>query len=425
MIPAPARPRVVFVNRFYWPDEQATAQLLVDLAEGLAARGWPVTVVTSRNTPAAPDGSAPEQRHGVTIIRVGRPQRRSRSLAGKAFDYAAFTLALRHRLKRELAPGDWLVALTDPPSLAPLAAAIARRRKARLIHLIKDIHPEVAFAVARSRWLPFLSAPWIRWRDRAWRQAEFCVTIGQDMASLVAEHGVTSARLRVIPDWAPGGEALAPVPPAQNELRHAWGVADRFVVAYSGNLGRVHILEPVLAAATLLRDERDLMFLFIGDGPLRSALEAVARARKLGNVRFLPPQPRSRLSESLSVGDVHLVTLRAGCERCVYPSKLYGILAVARPVVFVGSPQCALAKSIRQRGAGLVISPGDPAALAAALRELRTDADRRTTMAQAAARWSHETGGLAAALDAWAELLETGQARSTLSGLAGTVISPA
>ena len=425
MTPAPARPRVVFVNRFYWPDEQATAQLLVDLAEGLAARGWPVTVVTSRNARATPDSSANERRHGVTIIRVGSPQRRSRSLAGKAFDYAAFTLALRHRLKRELAPGDWLVALTDPPSLAPLAAAIARRRNARLIHLIKDIHPEVAFAVARSRWLPFLSALWIRWRDRAWRQAEFCVTIGQDMASLVAEHGVAATRLCVIPDWAPGGETLAPVSPAQNKLRHAWGVADKFVVAYSGNLGRVHILERVLAAATLLRDERDLVFLFIGDGPRRSALEATARTQGLSNVRFLPPQPRSRLSESLSVGDVHLVTLRAGCERCVFPSKLYGILAVARPVVFVGSPQCELAQSVRQRGAGLVISPDDPAALAAALRELRADADRRMAMAQAAARWSRETGGLSAALHAWAKLLGTSQAPPNLSGLAGTVISPA
>jgi glycosyltransferase involved in cell wall biosynthesis len=315
--------------------------------------------------------------------------------------------------------------MTDPPALAPIAASAARRANARLVHWLQDIHPEISLALSDSRLLAALSGPWMRWRDAAWRSAYACVAISRDMASLVSERGISPEHLRVIPNWAPSGEALAPVPPAQNELRHAWGVADRFVVAYSGNLGRVHILEPVLAAATLLRDERDLMFLFIGDGPLRSALEAIARALKLGNVRFLPPQPRSRLSESLSVGDVHLVTLRSGCERCVYPSKLYGILAVARPVVFVGSPQCTLAQSIRQRGAGLVIPPDDPAALAAALRELRADAVRRMAMTQAAARWSRETGGLTAALHAWEQLLETGQVRPTLSGLAGTVISPA
>ena len=423
MISNPARPRVVFVNRFYWPDELATAQLLTDLAEGLAARGVEVVVIASHDGTASTP--ARENRHGVEIVRVRSTRWGHRGVAAKAADYLTFALAARRVLRAWVQPGDWLVAMTDPPTLAPTAASAARRANARLVHWLQDIHPEISLALSDSRLLAALSGPWMRWRDAAWRSAYACVAISRDMASLVSERGISPEHLRVIPNWAPSGEALAPVPPAQNELRHAWGVADRFVVAYSGNLGRVHILEPVLAAATLLRDERDPVFLFIGDGPQRSALEAIARAQGLGNVRFLPPQPRSRLSESLSVGDVHLITLRAGCERYVFPSKLYGILSVARPVVFIGSPQCELAQGIRQRGAGLVIPPGDPAALAAALRELWTDADRRTTMALAAARWSRETGGLAAALDAWAELLETSQARPTLSGLAGSAIPPA
>ena len=423
MISDPARPRVVFVNRLYWPDELATAQLLTDLAEGLAAHGGQVVVITSHDgTASMPDREA---RHGVEIVRVRSTRWGHRGMAAKAADYLTFALAGRRALRAWVRPGDWLVAMTDPPSLAPIAASVARRANARLVHWLQDIHPEISLALSDSRLLAALSGPWMRWRDAAWRSAYACVAISRDMAGLVSERGISPEHLCVIPDWAPGGETLAPVSPAQNKLRHAWGVADKFVVAYSGNLGRVHILERVLAAATLLRDERDLVFLFIGDGPRRSALEATARTQGLSNVRFLPPQPRSRLSESLSVGDVHLVTLRAGCERCVFPSKLYGILAVARPVVFVGSPQCELAQSVRQRGAGLVISPDDPAALAAALRELRADADRRMAMAQAAARWSRETGGLSAALHAWAKLLGTSQAPPNLSGLAGTVISPA
>jgi glycosyltransferase involved in cell wall biosynthesis len=389
----------------------------------LAAHGVEVVVIASHDgTASMPDR---ETQHGVEIVRVRSTRWGHRGMAAKAADYLTFALAARRALRAWVRPGDWLVAMTDPPALAPIAASVARRANARLVHWLQDIHPEISLALADSRLLAALSGPWMRWRDAAWRSAYACVAISRDMASLVSERGISPEHLRVIPNWAPSGEALAPVPPAQNELRHAWGVADRFVVAYSGNLGRVHILEPVLAAATLLRDERDPVFLFIGDGPRRSALEATARIQGLGNVRFLPPQPRSRLSESLSVGDVHLVTLRSGCERCVYPSKLYGILAVARPVVFVGSPQCTLAQSIRQRGAGLVIPPDDPAALAAALRELQADPDRCLAMAQAAARWSHETGGLAAALPAWEKLLETSQTRPTLSGLAGDVISPA
>ena len=404
MISDPTRPRVVFVNRYYWPDELATAQLLTDLAEGLAAHGGQVVVIASHDgTASMPDREA---RHGVEIVRVRSTRWGHRGMAAKAADYLTFAFAARRALRARVRPGDWLVAMTDPPALAPIAASVARRADARLVHWLQDIHPEISLALSGSRLLAALSGPWMRWRDAAWQSAHACVAISRDMAGLVGEHGISPEHLRVIPDWAPGGETLTPVPPAQNELRHAWGVADKFVVAYSGNLGRVHALESVLAAAALLRNERDLVFLFIGNGPRRPALEAAARAEGLTNVRFLPPQPRSRLAESLSVGDVHLVTLLTGCERCVFPSKLYGILAVARPVVFVGSPQCELAQSVRQHGAGLVIPPDDPAALAAALCDLRAVAERRNAMAEAAARWAHETGGLPAALAAWTKLLE-------------------
>lgn len=395
------RPRLVFANRFYWPDEQATAQLLVDLAEGLAARGWSVTVVTSRSA-AAPAGG---HRHGVDIIRVGGLQSRRRHLAGKALDYAIFSFALRRGLARHLRPGDLLIALTDPPSMAPLAATAARRAGTRLLHLIKDIHPEVGIAVSGSRLLATLSKPWVGWRDRAWRRADFCVTISADMASAVAEHGVQPERIRLLPDWAPGGDALAATAPATADLRRAWGLEGKFVVAYSGNLGRVHALEPLAPAAALLGDLADLVFAFVGDGPRRRALEAAVAQRRLTNVRFLPPQPRDRLAESLSVGDVHLVTLRAGCERFVYPSKLYGVLAVGRPIVFVGPPHCELAEAVRRRGAGLVADDNDPVAVAAAIRALHADPPRREAMGRAAAAWFRATGGLQAALDGWEKLL--------------------
>ena len=401
----PNLPHVVFVNRYYWPEEPATAQLLVDLAEGLAARGRRILVVTSHDgTTATP---RQETRRGVDVIRVGATRWGRRGMAGKAIDYLTFALAARRILRRQVQAGDWLVAMTDPPVLAQISAAAARRADARLVHWIQDVHPEISLALSGSRPLAALSSPWRRWRDGAWRQADACVAISRDMAGLVGEHGVAPGRIWTIPNWAPGGEALASVPRNENRLRHEWGLDGKFVVAYSGNLGRVHALEPVLAAAADLRDDSDLVFLFIGDGPQRRALEAQARSHGLTNVRFLPPQPRARLAESLSAGDVHLVTLRAGCERCVFPSKLYGILAVARPIVYVGPPQCELAGAVRTSGAGLVVDAREPHTLAASLRQLRDDAGRRTAMAQAAAGWACSTGGLPAALAAWEEMLAT------------------
>ncbi|MDD2762339.1 MAG: glycosyltransferase family 4 protein [Opitutaceae bacterium] len=394
---------MVFVNRYYWPDAPATAQLLTDLAEGLAGRGWKVTVIASH------DGNAGtpvrESRHGVDVMRVRSLRWGRHDLIAKAGAYFTFTFSARRMLRRHLQANDWLVAMTDPPVLAPIAAAAARRAGARLVHWLQDIHPEIGLALSHSRLLALLSKPWVRRRDAAWQCAQACVAISRDMAALVGQHGLAPKQIRLIPNWASGGESLAPVPAEQNPLRRAWGLAGKFVVAYSGNLGRVHALEPVLAAAARLRNEAGLVFLFLGDGPRRPALEAQARAQGLTNVHFLPPQPQARLSESLSVGDVHLVTLQAGCERYVFPSKLYGILAVARPVVFVGPPHCELAEAVRHNGAGLTVDSSDPSALAAAVRDLMNDAPRCAAMGQAARCWSQATGGRRAALEAWETVL--------------------
>jgi len=393
--------RVVFANRVYWPDEQATAQLLTDLAEGLAARGWPVTVLTGY----VGDTASSEQRNGVEIQRVGGRQGRHRHLVGQALTYVWFTLALRASLRRTLQSGDILVAMTDPPSLPLVAAAASRRAGAHLVHWVQDIHPEVGLALRPSRLLAAVSSPWMRWRDAAWHRGEACVALGDDMARYAASRRVPANRIRVIPNWAPGGHRLAPVPVAGNSLRREWHVEDRFVVAYSGNLGRVHALEPVLAAAARLRDDAEVALLFCGDGPRRPAMEQAVRLQGLANVRFLPPLPRERLAESLSVGDVHLVTLRAGCEHFVYPSKLYGVLAVGRPIVFVGPPRCDLAEEVRRRGAGMVAADDDPEAIAAAIRTLHADPTLRASMGRKAAEWFRATGGLPAALASWEELL--------------------
>ena len=402
-VPAPSSPRVAFINRYYWPDELATAQLLTDLAEGLAARGRRVAVVTSR--PANAASPEREVRHGVDIIRLRATRWGRRGLVGKACDYLTFTLAARRALRQDLRSGDLLVALTDPPALAPFAAAASRRSGATLIHWLQDIHPELEFALSGSRLLASASRSWVHRRDLAWRAARACVAISRDMAALVRERGVADGRIQVVPNWAPGGEALFAVPPEQNSFRQEWNLHGKFVVAYSGNFGRVHALEPVIEAAAQLRDERDLVFLFVGDGPRRPALEAAVRSQGLDNVRFQPFQPRSRLAENLSTGDVHLVTLRPGCERCVFPSKLYGILAVGRPVVYFGPSNCELADAVHRHSAGVVVDVAQPADLAAALRKLKSGVERRQAMAGAALQWARETGGLTAALDDWEKIL--------------------
>lgn len=390
--------RLIFINRFYWPETPATGQLLTDLAERLAASGADVAVITSHS--GATNLPERERRNSVDIHRVRGTRWSSAGLVGKAVDFATFSLGALWRLHRLATRDAIVIALTDPPLLGIGATWIARWRRAGTVHWIQDIYPELAIALARQGWLRVLRPL----RNRAWRQADACVTLGEDMTTVLADAGVDPGRRVVIPNWAPAG--VAPPPPAESErLRSAWGLGGKFIVAYSGNLGRVHDLEPVLAAAEALRDEPEMAFLFVGDGPQRAALEAEARRRQLGNVSFRDAQPRDQLAASLAAADVHLVTLRPGCERLVFPSKLYGITAVGRPVVFIGPPGCELARLVAQQDLGAAVDRDDVPQIVAVLQSLRRDPAQRARHGAAALRFAtdHDVGS---AVRRWRTLLD-------------------
>ena len=388
--------RFVFINRFYWPEEPATAQLLTDLTQALAALGHEVAVVTSR-----PGASSPrhETHAGVQIVRVRSTRWARRGLPGKAIDFASFycgaLLAIAHNSRR----GDIVVALTDPPLIGIGAWLVARLRGAKLVHWVQDIYPEIAVALTGQSWLGVVAPV----RNLAWRRAEACVTLGTDMAGLISAAGVKPHQLTVIPNWAPSGLTIQTAA-AADSLRADWGLAGKFVVLYSGNLGRVHDLEPLLDVADHLRAHAHIVLLFVGSGAQLPQLKAAAAQRGLNNIRFHPPQPRARLATSLALGDVHLVTLRPGCERSVFPSKLYGICAVGRPVFFVGPADCELARLVRDGGIGRTFTRGASRDLALAISALAIAPVEREQLARAAAAFAARSGNAATAAQRWINL---------------------
>jgi glycosyltransferase involved in cell wall biosynthesis len=389
--------RVVFVNRFYWPEEPATAQLLADLAGALAAAGRRVRVLASN--PGGAGRPAREQHEGVEIVRLRSPRFGGRGRVAKAASWAGFALAALWWVTCHTRRGDTVVLLTDPPLLAAVAGPLARARGARVVHWVQDIYPELPLALG-ARGLGWLRAV----RDRAWRRADACVAPGTDMAAFIRDRGVSVAAIHVIANWAPLGLA-----PADDHVRagqrRAWGVADRFVVAYSGNLGRVHDLEPVLGLAAALQAEPAFVFLFIGDGAQRPPLEELARARALTNVRFLPPVPRPALAAGLAAADVQLVTLRAACTQLVFPSKLAGAAAAGRPVLFIGPPDCEPARLVATGGFGASFARDATAAMADTLRAWQAAPAVRAALGRAAETFAAREAGLAPAVARWEALL--------------------
>jgi glycosyltransferase involved in cell wall biosynthesis len=373
--------KVVFVNRFFYPDQSATSQLLSDLAMHLAAAGMEVAVVTSRlrYQDAAPVYAARERVGGVQVLRVLTSRFGRFSLPGRALDYLTFYVAAGWTLLRVVKAGDVLVAKTDPPLISVVAALVAARRGARLVNWVQDLFPEVA-AAAGVRRLDGALGRWLRvWRDWSLARAECCVVIGERMARRLSAEAVPRNKLRVIHNWV-DGDVIAPMAHADNAWRAGLDLDAALVVGYSGNLGRAHEYETVLGAAEALRARSDIVFLFIGGGVLSRAFQQACEERGLSNVRFLPYQPKTCLRESLGACDVHLIVLRPEMEGLVVPSKFYGVAAAGRPMLFVGDPEGEIAGMIRAAGAGVAVATGDVQGLAGVIIRLASDAEAREAM---------------------------------------------
>jgi glycosyltransferase involved in cell wall biosynthesis len=259
--------RIIFLNRFFFPDHSATSQILSDLAFHLAAAGHDIHVITSqqRYDDSRAGLSASEQIRGVTVHRVPTTQFGRSNLVGRGFDYASFYASLWRAVNRIAGPGDILVAKTDPPMLGALAMHAAKRRNAHLVNWLQDLYPEVAMRLG----VPFikgnLGGALTRIRDASLRSATATVVIGERMAAKLRERGIPADRIHVIPNWC-DDTAIHPAPEKNNPLRHAWSLEGKFVVGYSGNLGRAHEFETILDAARRLWADTGIIFLIIGGG---------------------------------------------------------------------------------------------------------------------------------------------------------------
>lgn len=375
--------KIIFVNRYFSPDHSATSQLLSDLAFDLASRGQDIHVITGGQLYTDPRASllSEEVICGVKVHRVRTSRFGRMRLWGRMLDYLTFYLGATWHLLRSIQPGDVVVAKTDPPMMSVCAAWAAKFRKGILVNWVQDLFPEVATSldVAGVRFLaPMLK----RLRNASLQQSRSNVVLGGRMAQRLRDEGVPSDRITVIENWA-DGDVIQPVPRADNPLLREWGLEDKFVMGYSGNMGHVHEFKTMIDAAELVKDEAAIAFVFIGSGIARPWLEDEVARRGLKNVHFHPYQPAGRLRWSLSVPDVHFVSLRPTLEGLIVPSKFYGIAAAGRPIIHIGDPDGEIARILEREQCGWNYCIGEVGPLAQCIRGL---SQRRDEAAEAGSR---------------------------------------
>lgn len=390
--------RVVFVNRFFYPDLAPTGQLAADVAFDLAAHGREVHAVTSRLSYDAPGRAlaADETVRGVRVHRVWTTRFGRGTLPGRALDYASFYVSATLKLLALLRAGDVVVAKTDPPLVSACAAFAAWVRRARLVNWQQDIFPEAAVELGFGSLAGVLGCPIRMARNWSLRRAAANVALGERMAARLRGI-VPRAPVHVIHNWADGAR-VRPI--------REMGRDGRFVAGYSGNMGRAHELETILEACLRLKDEPAFAFVFTGGGQKRAQIEEAVRRHGLSNVELRPYVEEEHLAESLGACDVHLVSLLPRLVGLIVPSKFYGVAAAGRPAIFVGDPDGEIARLLRRHEIGISVRPGDVEGLVTAIQSLRKDEAGRLAMGARARKAFEAQWDKPIALAKWRALIE-------------------
>jgi glycosyltransferase involved in cell wall biosynthesis len=337
--------KVLLLNQCFWPDVVATGQQLTMLARRLSDRGHQVTVITSRrgyDNPAMIFAKH-ERLQGIEIFRISSLGLGKSSRWRRFLNFGSFLLTCAGRLF--LTPRqDVVVALTSPPLISWIGAVFTRLKGGKLVFWTMDINPDEAFAAG---WLKensltgqFLS----RLLKSSLDRASAIIALDRFMKDRIAAKGVDSAKIEVIPPALDDGVHYAEE--GREAFRQQNDLTGKFVVMYAGNHSPCNPLNTLLESAEALKTHPDILFLFVGGGSALGTVRAFAETRGLTNIRCLPYQPYDKLSALLSSADLQVVVLGDAFKGIVHPSKIYNILAVGSPFLFIGPDESHVSELI-------------------------------------------------------------------------------
>lgn len=366
--------KILIFAHYYHPDVASTGQILKDLAEGMTDE-FDVTVicVVPSYTGTIEDKYKTqkyyyEEINGVKLIRVSVPNfTKSNKLSRVRNIITYFYRALIACTKT--GKQDYVFTISQPPILGGLLGVFGKWIKnAKMIYCIQDFNPEQIMAVNYSSNKFLLSLMMILDKFSC-RQSDLIITVGRDLVETVKKRfeGKNVPKTVMINNWINEKE-IYPLPaenPGVIAFKEKYGLIDKFVIMYSGNIGLYYDLENILKViekfkpGTKAKDGREVVFVFVGAGSVLDKLKKYKDDNNMDNVLFIPYQPKEQLIYSLNAGDVHWCVNAKGIKGVSCPSKAYGIMAVGKPIIGVLEYGTEIRSLIEKCRCGKCCEPGD------------------------------------------------------------------
>jgi colanic acid biosynthesis glycosyl transferase WcaI len=379
--------KILLITMYFAPDPAANSVIMTELVEHLLGLGHDVTVVTT--FPHYDTNHIwPEYRgklvqrdtyHGAQIVRtyIYVPQDKT-SLFGRLLNYVSFNvlstlggLCCKHF--------DAILAPSPPLTIGLSAYIISRLRRVPFVYNVQDIYPDIAIrlgVLTNPRLIRFF-----QWLERfVYRKAAGVTVLSEGFRQNLLRKGVADEKVHIIPNFI-DVDFVKPLPKA-NAFARAYGLDDKVVVMYAGNIGLSQGLDSVLEVARLLHNEPEIRFVIVGNGAAKKDLTARAVWMQLDNVLFLPFQPRESVPEMYASADISLVCLRDGIGNESVPSKAYTIMASARPLVAAVGAEAETRQLIADADCGVAVDSGNPAQLADAIRKLAQAPEHRCRLGE-------------------------------------------
>ncbi len=369
------------ISEIYYPEEIGTGYYLTRLAEGLG-RSFNINVLCGYPTYAARGTALPSQeiRNGVRIERCRGTTFNKDVLLLRLVNLVTVSISIFLKALFRVQRRDIVLVVTNPPLLPFVVGMVCRLRKAQCVLRLDDVYPEILIATgiaSQRNWgvrvLSYMT-------KRLYRSVDRITVVGRDMARL-AHHklGYVPKPISVIPNWA-DIDLIVPMARKDNQLLKDLQLENKFVIQCAGNMGRAQGIENMFAAIKLLRAERNIHFLFIGDGAKKKWMQDEVRNAHLDNVTLLDQRPRSDQPNFLNASDITMISLLPGMTGAGVPSRMYNSMAAGKPIVAITEPESELALVVNEEQIGWVIPPDQPTKLAEVLLNVWKQSDRLLQM---------------------------------------------
>ncbi len=348
---------ILFLNRSFYPDIEATGQLTADLCEALHEKGYEVSIICGKSLHENEMEDKKGLNKKINVIRVSGTTFPKKLLFLRLINLGTYYLSAicaGFFLKKK---PDIIVSQTDPPLLGLLGILFSIIYRAKFIYYCQDIYPDVGIITGRLR-NPILNSILTISNMLSYKFSNKIIVIGESMKKLLIKKNIDKEKISVIHNWA-DMKNVQPVEKRNNPFLLTHDLEKSFVVMYSGNLGLTQNLEGVLAIAKELSDYGDIKFIFIGDGVYKSRLEKISNDNNLKNVTFLPYQNLDKIKYSLNSADIHLVPFQKGLSGVLVPSKVYNILACGKPFIGWIDSDSEISDIAKKYNCGVIATPGN------------------------------------------------------------------